>query len=198
MRFLFSFFVVFFAACAQSASPTGATGEGSPYWAYRQAVTTSTCILNKAQSTCHVFPAGFDSLGSLTRVEVTGDAAADLCWSFDPSDAITANFIMDSATCPGLRIEVDGDRVWDEPARSRMIDSQSGNYSAGLCSVAQSYQGETLYAPCDADDDCTSYGGGTCDTTPTLEMQRNAGLFLWAVSDSGTANITVRTKVVDK
>lgn len=172
-------------------------GEEGDYWAQTQAVTASACVLDETGGDCALFPAGFGGVAEYTLATISSDAAATCAWAFDPAETLGANFTIDSAKAAGFKLTGPQDRVIKKPNRVRMIKKQSGGYSVGLCTVAHAFQGETLYAPCDADGDCSSYGGGTCDTTPTIEQERAAGVFLYCLSDSGTANITAEKAVVE-
>lgn len=170
--------------------------EGN-YWARTQAVTTSACILDEASGDCALFPAGFGSEAEYAIVNTRSDAGAICAWAFDPSETLASGFVIDSAAAAGFRLEVDGDKVTQKPSRTRLIKKQSGGSTVGLCTVAHAFLGESLYAPCDADGDCSTYGGGTCDTTPSITQERGAGLFLYCLADSGTANITVEKAIVE-
>lgn len=179
------------------ASPNITSGVEGSYWAKTQAVTTSTCVLDSAGGDCALFPAGFAGVADRTVVTIRSDAAAICAWSFDPGETLASDYVIDTAQAAGFRLTGDQDKVVQKPNRVRAINKQSGGYAVGLCSVAHTFQGETLHAPCDADADCSDYGGGTCDASPSIQMERNAGLFLYCLADSGTANISVEKGVTE-
>jgi len=173
------------------------SGVEGNYWAKTQAVTTSACILDSAGGDCALFPAGFGGEAEYTVVTARSDAAAICAWAFDPSETLATDFVIDSAQAAGFRLTGDQDKVVQKPNRVRVIKKGSGGSTVGLCSAPHTFQGETLYAPCDADADCTTYGGGVCDTTPSIEQERQAGLYLYCLADSGTANITIEKGFVE-
>lgn len=199
--------------------PGGATGApllgiGAPLWAQRlDATTTAACVpaSNAGATPCALFHAGTAlpssrSCGSSSRVVATivASAASRVCWALAPGLPLSGLTITDAGgpvgTRPGACRSVRTLAPWtDKPDRGRLLSS--GGARLGLCSIAAGPTaggaGETLYAPCGADADCTAYGGGVCrtGTAITTAQAECAGAFLTVVADA-TASVDVTKEAV--
>ena len=154
--------------------------------AWSAAIRTSTCALFVASE--------IKSWRDSHVLVVTSTSNTRCCFSGDPSLDLTADALAltdaggpnGSGPCAGFSlIPTAGTGRRDlRPARSD-VNARSGART-GLCSVAvaATAQGESLYAPCDADGDCTSYGGGTCTLSPSTTQQEAAGVFLLCAADT--------------
>lgn len=188
------------AAGGASAQPL-IVGGGAPYWTRTQTIsTTAHCVpVSGSDHLCALFPAGEGKSHAAKSAWVSADAAAICAWSGDGALALSsAGVVTDSGTEFGsgqgaaftlasgasARVEV--------PRRSTLRSAGTPGTRSGLCSVAVVNASESplIYAPCDADVDCTFYGGGTCATAPSPLQAALAGSFLLCRTISGTGNVT--------
>lgn len=171
--------------------------SGSSYWVRRQNVTASACITETAASAvCALFPAGTSRFHKKRLVTVSTDAAVGCSWSGEDGATLSGVELTDTggeygdgpAGGPGVWLE--GGQAWEDQP-SREVHRTQGVVGArtGLCENKHTSGGDQLHAPCDADDDCTNYGGGSCILAPTASMVQSAGEVLICVATN--ANVLV-------
>lgn len=189
------------ALVASSALAVQLTGVGSPFFAMRRALTTATnCIpTTSGGSTCALFASNDVTSDLSSHVAViAADDDARCCWSQDPALSLVSNQLALSdaggpngtGPCSGFSLSPTAGTGRRDSRPSRVdILARSGARS-GLCSVAVTTTGVSLYAPCDADGDCSSYGGGTCTTSPSTTQLARAGAFLLCTA-AATADVDV-------
>lgn len=185
---------------AGSAAATQLFGVGHVKFSVSKSLAASGCITTTSGgSTCALFPAGSSGAHQATVTVLSAGAAGTCCVAFDGThtavdSALTINGI------PGgcMKIEAAG-QTWHQRLNWAAHVSESGTTITGLCSNTVSNAGDTVRAPCDANDDCTAFGGGTCISAANLTaaQKATAGLFMICVPAAGTVVFNAHKDRVD-
>ena len=185
------------------------SGLGVTTWSITQTSTAGTSCIKRAggASDCILIPAGDSAEHRYRAVVVQSSGASRVCAVSDPTLAIESDLELTESGPTSTRgschefPSAGGTWVFVVD-RIAMIEAGSGGMArTGICSVALSTtHGERadIYAPCSANADCTSYGGGTCASSPTAKQRQGAGLFLVGRSVSGSVSVTVRKERVPR
>ena len=179
-------------------------GGGSTYWTRTQTIsTTAHCVpVSGSDGHCALFPAGDGKDHAGKAVWISADAAAVCAWVGEGSGTSlalsTAGWVTDSGTEFGsgqgavITLAAGATARPEAPRRSTLRAAGTPGTRSGVCSVAVTNAAESpqIYAPCDANSDCTAYGGGTCTLAPTNAQRSLVGSFLICRSISGTGNVS--------
>lgn len=191
--------LVFLLSALVFLSPAARADDGV-YWSRTATVSSSTpgCVTKAFGSTvCALFPA--NDATNQRSVAIRAGAAARCCWaSIVPSAINTRLFVTDGSgpfgsgqgACSHV-LEV-SQTYRGRPNKGQMQVSRTPGYRAGLCSNPVLSAGDTLYAPCVINSDCTNYGGGTCVASPSGSRLLLSGMFLSCIGDSGTPQVSVQ------
>lgn len=166
------------------------TGLGAGYWSRSQTLNASTaaCVTQSDGTTCQLFPSGTDRVYLPRAIVASTSGSTECCFVHDSSLDIAASGQVTDPSGPNgtgdgdcFELPVAGG-LWQGQVRRAYHQSLAG-YRSGLCpnrTLVHSSFGvtESLHAPCSAGACPAAYGGGTCDTTPSSEMLRHAGIFL--------------------
>lgn len=183
-------------------------GLGTPYYSRSFALsTTSACVTTStSSSTCLLFPGEWvnSSENAKKYVQFGGGAiAANCCWTLDDAGIdIQGLSISDppSKSGPGACFRLQALEKVEGRANAYDLLVTNGvaapGSTSGFCSTpwgGASAGGDLLFAPCDADGDCSSFGGGTCTALASLSERQKAyaGARLFCEADSGTPTIYI-------